>query len=51
MKVRLTRDAAVRLPAGAVIEVTEREAARLRAFMLAEPVEEEKPKKKAAKKK
>lgn len=49
MRVQLTRDAAVRLPAGTVIEVTEREAARLRAFRLAEPVEE-KPKKKAAKK-
>lgn len=50
MKVQLTRDAAVKLPAGTVIEVTEREAARLRAFMFAVPVEEEKPKKKAAKK-
>lgn len=50
MKVRLTREAAVRLPAGTVIEVTEREARRLRALWLAEPVEE-KPKKKAAKKK
>lgn len=50
MKVQLTREAAVRLPAGTVIEVTEREAARLRAFRLAVP-EEEKPKKKTAKKK
>lgn len=50
MKVQLTREAAVRLPAGTVIEVTEREAKRLRAFRLAVP-EEEKPKKKAAKKK
>ena len=50
MKVRLTREAAVRLPAGTVIEVTEREANRLRALWAAVP-EEEKPKKKAAKKK
>ena len=50
MKVRLTREAAVKLPAGTVIEVTEREAKRLRAFGFAVP-EEEKPKKKAAKKK
>lgn len=50
MKVRLIRDAAVKLPAGTVIEVEEREASRLRAFGFAVP-EEEKPKKKAAKKK
>lgn len=46
MKVRLTREAAVKLPAGTVIEVTEREAKRLRAFGFAIP----EPKKKTAKK-
>ena len=50
MRIRLIHDAAVKLPAGTVIEVDEREANRLRAFMFAVP-EEEKPKKKAAKKK
>ena len=50
MKVRLIRDAAVKLPAGTVIEVNEREAERLRAFGFAVP-EEEKPKKKKAAKK
>lgn len=49
MKVKLIRDAAVKLPAGTVIEVEEREAERLRAFEFAVP-DEEKPKKKAAKK-
>lgn len=52
MKIRLTRRAAVRLPAGTVVEVTEREATRLRAFNAAVPEEEPKKetKKKAAKK-
>lgn len=50
MKVKLIREAAVKLPSGTVVEVTEREASRLRAFGFAVP-EEEKPKKKAAKKK
>lgn len=49
MRIKLIRDAAVKLPSGTVIEVNEREANRLRAFGFAVP-EEEKPKKKAAKK-
>lgn len=47
MRIKLIRDAAVKLPSGTVIEVDEREAKRLRAFGFAVPEE----KKKAAKKK
>lgn len=49
MKVKLTRDTAVKLLKGEVVEVTEQEARRLVAFRLAEEVKE--TKKKAAPKK
>lgn len=50
-RVKLTRDTAVRYPAGAELEVSQAEASRLQAFGLAVVIaEEEKPKKKAAKK-
>ena len=50
-RVRLTRDTAVRYAAGTELEVSQAEASRLFAFGLAvEIAEEEKPKKKAAKK-
>lgn len=41
-KVKITRDTVVRFEAGAVLEVSDREAARLLAFKCAEPVVEPK---------
>lgn len=51
MKVQLTRDTAVRFDKGAVLEVSEQEAARLVAFKLAEEVKAKKAETKPAKKK
>ena len=48
MIVKILRDTIVRMPKGAVIEVSDKEAARLAAFGNAEPVPEKQAPKKAA---
>lgn len=50
MMVKTLRDTIVRMPKGAVIEVSDKEAARLAAFGNAEPVPEKQAPKKAKKK-
>lgn len=49
MKIRLLHDAAVRFPAGTVLDVPEGEAKKLIAFNNAEEAKKETPKKKPAK--